>query len=36
MGSGDPIVELRNSYRILFVERLSDVSNEAHQHGIYD
>jgi hypothetical protein len=27
LGSGDPIVELRNSWRVVFVERLSNVSS---------
>jgi hypothetical protein len=36
VGGGDPIVEMRNSYRILFVERLTCVSCSWLMYPICD
>ena len=34
-GEGDPIVEMRNSWRVVFVEMLSDVSDVIHSSENY-
>lgn len=34
-GEGDPIVEMRNSWRVVFVEILSDVSDVIHSSENY-